>query len=40
MLYVQRDGDGAIVAVFNAPNERAGESIAPHSEEQIGRAHV
>jgi len=33
MLYVQRDGDGAIVAIFNAPNDRASEQIAAHSEE-------
>lgn len=33
MLYVQRDGDGAIVAIFNAPNDRASESIAVHSNE-------
>jgi hypothetical protein len=33
MLYVQRDGDGAIIAIFNAPNEQARESILPHSNE-------
>lgn len=33
MLYVQRDGDGAIIAIFNTPNDHASESIAAHSEE-------
>jgi len=33
MLYVQRNGEGAIVALFNRPNDRASELVDPHSDE-------